>query len=81
MRYDDDRESRVGAPRMTIKQVAADLKELERDVNTRFDRINDRLQRLETLIEKRLDRLDNRLWAVAIIIVTSVIAANNFLKF
>ena len=66
---------------MTIKQVAADLKELERDVNTRFDRINDRLQRLETLIEKRLDRLDNRLWAVAIIIVTSVIAANNFLKF
>ena len=74
MRYDDDRETRVGAPRMTIKQVAADLKELERDVNTRFDRINDRLQRLETLIEKRLDRLDTRLWGIAFLIVGAAVA-------
>ena len=81
MRYDDDRETRVGAPRMTIKQVAAELKELEREVDNRFNRINERFERLEALIEKRLDRLDNRLWAVAILIVTAVIAANNFLKF
>ena len=59
---------------MTIKQVAADLKELERDVNTRFDRINDRLQRLETLIEKRLDRLDTRLWGIAVLIVAAALA-------
>ena len=74
MRYDDDRESRVGAPRMTIKQVAAELKELEREVDSRFDRINDRLQRLESLIEKKLDRLDTRLWGIAFLIVGAAVA-------
>ena len=59
---------------MTIKQVAADLKELEREVDTRFSRINDRLQRLESLIEKKLDRLDTRLWGIAFLIVGAAVA-------
>ena len=79
MIYDDDRESRMGAPRMTIKQVAAELRELERDVDSRFNRSESRFEKLESLIERRLDRLDTRLWAIAIIIVSAVIAANNFL--
>ena len=59
---------------MTIKQVAAELKELEREVDSRFDRINDRLQRLESLIEKKLDRLDTRLWGIAFLIVGAAVA-------
>ena len=59
---------------MTIKQVAAELKELERDVDTRFTRINDRLERLETLLEKRLDRIDTRLWGIAFLIVGAAVA-------
>tara|TARA_R100001510_G_C7630200_1_gene189188 strand:+ start:963 stop:1205 length:243 start_codon:yes stop_codon:yes gene_type:complete len=80
MTQDDQKAIRVGVPRVTIKQVAAELKELEQEVDEKFGRVDGRIKRLETLIEKKLDRLDQRLWGIAVLIIAAAVA-NNFWDF